>query len=207
MIIESENSQSESKNIARGTTDPEIDSVTWTKFGNNMAPLAFVANLTTRWRHLHKLQIWPPDGTCIATLLWIALLALSVSIDLVSSSARVTSPNQQNGSPLQQNGSQNQQVLNPLQQVGSSRIDKGGRANYMVNINQANWATSQASFGESISQKATGFSFRDMAQASIGGAVSKINSKCAMTALKLFNVWPTLVALRSRSHWWGVDAL
>ena len=27
-------------NIARGTTDPEIDSVTWTKFGNNMAPLA-----------------------------------------------------------------------------------------------------------------------------------------------------------------------
>ena len=28
------------KNIARGTTDPEIDSMTWTKFGNNMAPLA-----------------------------------------------------------------------------------------------------------------------------------------------------------------------
>ena len=28
------------KNIARGTTDPEIDSVTWTKFGDNMAPLA-----------------------------------------------------------------------------------------------------------------------------------------------------------------------
>ena len=27
-------------NIARGTADPEIDSVTWTKFGNNMAPLA-----------------------------------------------------------------------------------------------------------------------------------------------------------------------
>ena len=27
-------------NIARGTTDPEIDSVTWTKFGDNMAPLA-----------------------------------------------------------------------------------------------------------------------------------------------------------------------
>ena len=27
-------------NIARGTTDPEIDSMTWTKFGNNMAPLA-----------------------------------------------------------------------------------------------------------------------------------------------------------------------
>ena len=27
------------QNIARGTTDPEIDSATWTKLGNNMAPL------------------------------------------------------------------------------------------------------------------------------------------------------------------------
>ena len=115
------------KNIARATTDPEIDSVTWTKFGNNMAPLALFANLATRWSHLHMLQIWPPDGTtcisckfghqmalvqnlviswrhlhcfqswppdcvtCIATLPWIALLALSASIELVSSSARVTS--------------------------------------------------------------------------------------------------------------------
>ena len=41
------------KNIARGTTDPEIDSVTCIKFNNNMAPLALVENLTTRWRHLH----------------------------------------------------------------------------------------------------------------------------------------------------------
>ena len=41
------------RGIARGTTDPEIDSVTWTKFGNNMAPLALVAILATRWRHLH----------------------------------------------------------------------------------------------------------------------------------------------------------
>ena len=92
-----------------------------------MAPLTLVANLATRWCHLHCLQIWPPDGTtciscqfghqmalvqnlviswchlhcfqswppdcvtCIATLPWIALLALSVSIELVSSSARVTS--------------------------------------------------------------------------------------------------------------------
>ena len=39
-------------NIARGTTDPEIDSDTWTKLGNNMAPLALIANLATRWRHL-----------------------------------------------------------------------------------------------------------------------------------------------------------
>ena len=39
-------------NIARCTTDPEIDSVTWIKFSNNMAPLALVAYLTTRWRHL-----------------------------------------------------------------------------------------------------------------------------------------------------------
>ena len=28
------------ENIARSTTDPEIDSVTWIKFSNNMAPLA-----------------------------------------------------------------------------------------------------------------------------------------------------------------------
>ena len=27
-----------------------------------MAPLTFVANLATRWRHLHKLQICPQDG-------------------------------------------------------------------------------------------------------------------------------------------------
>ena len=44
-------------NIARGTTDPEIESVTWIKFCNNKAPLAPVANLSTRWRHLHWLQI------------------------------------------------------------------------------------------------------------------------------------------------------
>ena len=35
------------RNIARGTTDPEIDSETWTKLGNNMAPLALIANLAT----------------------------------------------------------------------------------------------------------------------------------------------------------------
>ena len=27
-----------------------------------MEPLALVANLATRWCHLHYLQIWPPDG-------------------------------------------------------------------------------------------------------------------------------------------------
>ena len=35
------------KNIARGTTDPEIDSVTWIELGNNIAPLTLVASLTT----------------------------------------------------------------------------------------------------------------------------------------------------------------
>ena len=31
-----------------------------------MAPLTLVANLATRWGHLHWLRIWPPDGTtCI----------------------------------------------------------------------------------------------------------------------------------------------
>ena len=109
-----------------------------------MAPLALVANLTTRWHHLHKLQTWTQDGACIsyifdqqvvplalvalvaicttiicigstfdhqvaqlalvlkwatrlhhcnciATFSWIAHLALSVGIEMVSSSARVTS--------------------------------------------------------------------------------------------------------------------
>ena len=69
---------------------------------HQIAPLA---NLTTSCHHLHWLQILPPllalvrnmttrlTGwvTCIATLPWIALLALSVSIGLVSPSARVTS--------------------------------------------------------------------------------------------------------------------
>ena len=32
-----------------------------------MVPLALVAKLATRWRHLHELQIWPQDGTtCIS---------------------------------------------------------------------------------------------------------------------------------------------
>ena len=36
-----------------------------------MAPLALVANLATRWRHLHCFQSWPTDCiTCIATLLY-----------------------------------------------------------------------------------------------------------------------------------------
>ena len=39
-------------NIARGTTDPEIDSVTWIKLATEW-PFAIVANLTTRGRHLH----------------------------------------------------------------------------------------------------------------------------------------------------------
>ena len=57
-----------------------------------MAQLGLVQNLVIRWRHLHCLQSWPQGWvTCIATLPWIILLALSVSIELVSSSARVTS--------------------------------------------------------------------------------------------------------------------
>ena len=48
-----------------------------------MVPLAWLPILATRWRYLHYLQVWPPGGaTCIATLHWIALLALSVSIEL-----------------------------------------------------------------------------------------------------------------------------
>ena len=46
-------------NIARGTTDPEIDSMTCIccKFSHQMTQLALVVNLATRWYHLHKLQI------------------------------------------------------------------------------------------------------------------------------------------------------
>ena len=33
------------------------------KFGHQMAPFTLVPNLATRWRHLHWLQIWPPDDT------------------------------------------------------------------------------------------------------------------------------------------------
>ena len=63
-------------NIARGKTDPEIDSVTWTKFGNNRALLASFANLSTRW---HWFKILSSAGaTCIASQVGhqIALLAL-----------------------------------------------------------------------------------------------------------------------------------
>ena len=95
--------------------------------GHQVALLALIANLVTRWRYLYQLQIGPPDGaTCISCKLggatsigskvghhvgygdtcisdkfghqvaslalpWIVLLALSVGIELVSSSARVTS--------------------------------------------------------------------------------------------------------------------
>ena len=55
------------------------------KFGHEVAPLALVLKLATR---LHQ---------CIATLPWIALLALSVGIELVSSLARVTSVKFQQG--------------------------------------------------------------------------------------------------------------
>ena len=41
------------QNIARGTTDPEIDSVTLIELGNNMALLALIANLVTRQHQLH----------------------------------------------------------------------------------------------------------------------------------------------------------
>ena len=59
------------------------------KVGHQMA---LVQNLVISWCHLHCFQRWPPDCvTCIASLPWIALLALSVSIELVSSSARVAS--------------------------------------------------------------------------------------------------------------------
>ena len=62
------------------------------KYNHQETPFVLIANLATRWHHLHPLEIWLPVGTtCITTLPWVALLTSSVSIDLVSSSARVTS--------------------------------------------------------------------------------------------------------------------
>ena len=49
--VEAWSCSAQTKNIARGTTDPEIDSLTWTKFSDHMA--ALVTNLATTWRHLH----------------------------------------------------------------------------------------------------------------------------------------------------------
>ena len=61
------------------------------KLGPQVAQLALVQDLVISWHHLHCFQSWPPSRiTCIATLPWIVLL-ISVSIELVSSSARVTS--------------------------------------------------------------------------------------------------------------------
>ena len=53
LLLNKTKKQSSKQNIARGTKDPEIDSVTWIKLGNNMAPFTLVAILATRWRHLH----------------------------------------------------------------------------------------------------------------------------------------------------------
>ena len=36
--------------------------ISW-KFDHQMAPHGLIVNLATRWRHLHKLHIWPPSGT------------------------------------------------------------------------------------------------------------------------------------------------
>ena len=62
------------------------DGTAWisTKFGHQMAPLALVINLVTRGRCVH----WSSGFvTGKATLSWIVLLTLSVTIESVSSSA------------------------------------------------------------------------------------------------------------------------
>ena len=51
-VIQSLRALCHTLNIARGTTDPEIDSVTCIRLTTTW-PLTIVANLTTRWRHLH----------------------------------------------------------------------------------------------------------------------------------------------------------
>ena len=64
--------------------------------GHQVVLLELVANVATRWHYLQNKFVhqvfWPPGGaTCIATLLRIALLTSPVGIELLSSSARVTS--------------------------------------------------------------------------------------------------------------------
>ena len=71
------------ENISSGTTNPG-----YKVFGLQAVPLESVSNLTIRWRHLHWLLC---GATWIVTLPGLALLASSVSIELVSLSARVTS--------------------------------------------------------------------------------------------------------------------
>ena len=73
-------------NIARGTTDPEIDCVTWIELGNKIAPLTSVAYLATRWRHLHYLQIWPPAGaTYVSCKFGHKMVPLALVANLVTS--------------------------------------------------------------------------------------------------------------------------
>ena len=65
-------------------------------FAHQAALHELVANVATRWHYLQNKFVhqvfWPPGGaTCIATLLRIALLTSPVGIELLSSSARVTS--------------------------------------------------------------------------------------------------------------------
>ena len=72
-------------NIPRGTTDPEIDSVTRIEFGNNMAPLELIANFSTRWCNLYLLHIWPPDGTtCIGCKFAHQMAPLALVANLVT---------------------------------------------------------------------------------------------------------------------------
>ena len=69
-----------------------IESNSWSKFSDlNLHILPPVCTC------LQWLQRTSGGATYIATLPWIALLALSVSIELVSSSARVTSVKSQQG--------------------------------------------------------------------------------------------------------------
>ena len=49
-----------------------------------MAPLALVANFATRWRYLHRMQIWPPDGaTCNSCKFGHHIMPLALSNCLV----------------------------------------------------------------------------------------------------------------------------
>ena len=69
-----------------------------------MAPLALVAKLASRWRHLHELQIWPQYGTIVVFLnfrfaifleirfvfLWVSILSFVAKCFKIWSSGEIT---------------------------------------------------------------------------------------------------------------------
>ena len=103
---------------------------------------------------MHWFQCCPPGWvTCIATLPGIALLALSVSIDLVSSSARVTSVKFQQGVLVCDGGTSGPKDRTP----GLPGSDKNQRLSHLGDIEaeqKADWNHLGAIVYHNLSRKA-----------------------------------------------------